>query len=51
MGLDPAKIEYLQLASARGATAIGQIDQRGEDPSALRRDFKVIQEFQHLRLA
>ena len=51
MGLDPAKIEYLQLAADLGATAIGQIDQRGENPAALRTDFKLIKEFEHLRLA
>jgi uncharacterized protein (DUF362 family) len=50
MGLDPEKIEYLQLAAGLGATAAGQIDQRGENPVSLRADFKLIQQFQHLRL-
>ena len=51
MGLDPAKIEYLQLAADLGATAAAQIDQRGENPLALRADFKLIDQFQYLRLA
>jgi len=51
MGLDPAKIEYLQLAADLGATAAEQIDQRGENPAVLRTDFKLIKEFEHLRLA
>jgi uncharacterized protein (DUF362 family) len=51
MGLDPAKIEYLKLAADLGATVAGQIDQRGESPTALRVDFKLIREFEKLRLA
>ena len=50
MGLDPAKIEYLRLAADLGATAAAQIDQRGENPLALRKDFRLIDEFQYLRL-
>lgn len=51
MGIDPSKIEYLQGAADLGATATAQIDQRGEDPAALRTDFQLIHDFQHLRLA
>ncbi len=50
MGLEPSKIEYLSLAADLGAVAEGQIDQRGETPTALRRNFEVIPEFQYLRL-
>lgn len=50
MGIDPAKVEYLQLAADLGATAAAQIDQRGENPASLRKNFDLIREFQHLRL-
>ena len=50
MGIDPSKIEYLQLAADLGAVAAAQIDQRGENPAAMRQDFQLIQEFQNLRL-
>jgi hypothetical protein len=50
MGLEPAKIEYLQLAADLGAIDAAQIEQRGESPAALRNDFQVIREFDHLRL-
>lgn len=51
MGLDPAKIEYLQSAADLGAIDSGQIDQRGENPLALRNNFQLIEQFQYLRLA
>ncbi len=50
MGLDPARVEYLQLAADLGAIPDGQISQRGEDPGALRRDFLILPEFQYLRI-
>ncbi|MBL8241078.1 MAG: DUF362 domain-containing protein [Bryobacterales bacterium] len=51
MGIDPAKIEYLQKAADLGAISASQIDHRGELPAPLRTDFQLIQDFQHLRLA
>ena len=51
MGIDPAKIEYLQQAADLGAIDAGQIDQRGENPVALRNNFELMEQFQHLRLA
>jgi uncharacterized protein (DUF362 family) len=51
MGMDPAKVEYLQLAADLGAIRATQIAQRGETPEALRRDFLLLPEFQHLRMS
>jgi uncharacterized protein (DUF362 family) len=51
MGLDPARVEYLQMAADLGAIPSGQISQLGENPGALRRDFLVLPEFQYLRSA
>jgi uncharacterized protein (DUF362 family) len=51
MGIDPSKIEYLQQAADLGAIDAGQIDQRGENPVALRNNFQLIEQFQYLRLA
>jgi len=50
MGIDPSKIEYLQLAADLGAVSASQIDQRGENPANLRSNFELIPEFQHIRL-
>jgi uncharacterized protein (DUF362 family) len=52
MGIDPAKIAYLQMASERlGITEEARIEQRGEPIHGLRTDFQLIKEFQGLRLA
>lgn len=51
MGIDPDRIEYLQMAAALGHTAESRIDQRGEAISTVRTDFALIPKFQHLRLA
>jgi uncharacterized protein (DUF362 family) len=50
MGIDPAQVEYLKLASALGHLDAGQIEQRGEPVAPLRSDFRLIHEFAHLRL-
>lgn len=52
MGIDPARVEYLQIAADRyGITDAARIDQRGETIASVRTDFKLIREFKHLRLA
>ena len=52
MGIDPAKIEYLQMASDKlGVTEEARIAQRGEPIASVRTDFQLIKEFQDLRLA
>ncbi|MFN0103410.1 MAG: DUF362 domain-containing protein [Bryobacteraceae bacterium] len=50
MGIDPTKVEYLQLAADLGATDATKIDHRGENPVSIRQDFDLIQDFLHLRL-
>lgn len=50
MGIDPARISYLQLAADLGAIPASQIEQRGENPMALRRNFRLIDEFKDYRL-
>jgi uncharacterized protein (DUF362 family) len=50
MGIDPAKIGYLRMAADLGAVDAGQIQQRGENPLAVRTDFELIQEFASYRL-
>jgi len=52
MGIDPAKVEYLQRAADRyGVTDIARIEQRGESIASVRSDFQLIKEYKHLRLA
>lgn len=52
MGIDPAKVEYLQMASDQlGVTGEARIDQRGESIAEVRTNFQLIREFSHLRLA
>ncbi|MCA2970528.1 MAG: DUF362 domain-containing protein [Acidobacteriaceae bacterium] len=51
MGIDPAKVAYLQQAADLGAIAPGQIQQRGENPHAVRNDFQLISEFAAYRLS
>ncbi len=50
MGLDPAKIEYLAMASdVLGVTEEARIDQRGEAIRDVRTNFELIGEWRHLR--
>ena len=52
MGIDPSKIEYLQMASDKlGVTDESRIEQRGEPIASVRTDFQLIKEFHDLRLA
>jgi uncharacterized protein (DUF362 family) len=52
MGIDPAKVEYLQMAADRyGVIEESRIDQRGENIRPLRTDFQLIKEYSPLRLA
>ena len=52
MGIDPAKVEYLQMAADKlGIIEEARIDQRGERIASVRTDFQLIKEFQELRLA
>jgi uncharacterized protein (DUF362 family) len=52
MGIDPAKIEYLQMASDKlGVTEEARIEQRGETIASVRTNFQLIKEFHDLRLA
>ncbi len=51
MGIDPARVEYLRLASALGHVLPQGIEQRGESPAAVRTDFALIREYRDLRLA
>jgi uncharacterized protein (DUF362 family) len=51
MGIDPARIEYLQRAADRlGITDAARIEQRGESIASVRTNFQLIKEYQHLRL-
>jgi len=52
MGIDPAKVEYLQMAADKyGVIEESRIDQRGENIRPLRTDFKLIKEYAGIRLA
>jgi len=52
MGIDPARVEYLQMASDRlGVTDEGRIEQRGEAIRTVRTNFELIQQFKDYRLA
>jgi uncharacterized protein (DUF362 family) len=51
MGIDPAKVEYLQMASERlGITEESRIEQRGEPIKDVRTNFQLAKQFQQLRL-
>jgi uncharacterized protein (DUF362 family) len=51
MGIDPAKVEYLQMAAGNlGVVEEARIEQRGEPIGPLRTDFALIEQFRHLRL-
>jgi uncharacterized protein (DUF362 family) len=52
MGIDPTKVEYLQMASDRlGVIEEARVQQRGESIGSVRTNFGLIHEFEHLRLA
>jgi uncharacterized protein (DUF362 family) len=53
MGIDPHKVEYLKMADERNLGLIeeSRMEQRGERVAAMRTDFRLIKEFQSLRLA
>ena len=51
MGIDPAKVEYLNMATDLGALHPPQILQRGENPTAVRTNFQLIEQYHSLRLA
>jgi uncharacterized protein (DUF362 family) len=52
MGIDPARVEYLRLASDRlGVTEESRIEQRGEAVRAVRNNFRLIEPFRDYRLA
>ncbi len=53
MGIDPARVDYLSMASARvlGAIDEAHIEQRGETIGTVRSPFELIAKFKDLRLA
>jgi hypothetical protein len=55
MGIDPARVGHLAKADGRLGTIRAQaIEQRGESPAAVRRDFSLLEDVpaqQGLRLA
>jgi uncharacterized protein (DUF362 family) len=51
MGIDPSKVEYLQMAADKlGVVEETRIDQHGEGISSVRTNFQLIKEFHDLRL-
>jgi uncharacterized protein (DUF362 family) len=52
MGIDPERVEYLEMASDRlGVTEQSRIQQRGEPLGAVRTNFELISAFRQYRLA
>jgi len=52
MGLNPARLSYLQVMRRHGGTLNeSRIEQLGEPVAAVRRDFKVLPSFEFLKLA
>ena len=52
MGIDPARVEYLQMAADRlGVIEEARIEQRGEAIRRVRTNFQLIKEYSQLRLA
>lgn len=52
MGIDPGKVEYLQMASdILGVTDESRIEQRGERITSVHTNFELIRQFSQLRLA
>jgi uncharacterized protein (DUF362 family) len=50
MGIDPAKVEYLQRSGSLGNASVGLIEQRGESVASVKTEFQLIEEFKGLRL-
>ncbi|MEP7362654.1 MAG: DUF362 domain-containing protein [Acidobacteriota bacterium] len=50
MGINPDKVEYLDLAANLGNLDPSRIHQRAERPEAVRTDFDLVDSFKHLRL-
>jgi hypothetical protein len=51
MGIDPAKVDYLSMASDNlGNVEESRIEQRGEKIHEVRTDFALIDSFRKLRL-
>jgi len=50
MGIDPAKIGYLQMSAGISSLAESNIRQTGEAVSAVRTDFRLLPDFQSIRL-
>jgi len=51
MGIDPARVDYIRQVADLGQMDSSRIEQRGERPALVRRDFELVEQFQHLRLA
>lgn len=51
MGIDPERVEYLQMAADLGHVYPGRIEQRGETIASVHTNFALIDEYKHLRLA
>jgi uncharacterized protein (DUF362 family) len=51
MGIDPEKIDYLRMGASLGHIHAERIEQRGESVAAVRTNFALLPEFQHLRPA
>ena len=52
MGIDPSKVEYLEMAQDRlGVTDAARIEQRGETIASVRTNFQLIKQFTQIRLA
>lgn len=50
MGIDPEKVEYMEKTASLGHIHEPRIDQRGERPSDLRTNYRLISDYQYLRL-
>ena len=50
MGVDPARVGYIEMSAHLGNASEAAIDQRGEPIADLRTDFSLIREFDELRL-
>ncbi len=51
MGIDPEKVRFLQLARELGQTAEKHVEQRGEPIANVRTDFRLMKEWEHIRLS
>lgn len=51
MGIDPARVEYLQMSEALGNTEESRVEQRGEAIRSVRTNFALIKQFEQLRLS